>query len=283
MSTQSHSLLNLKRFGQVSLLYIPLLILSLYALWPLLILLFNALKTTPEIFSNPFLPTFDPQWSNFVKSFYSGRFGSTLVISLLLVGMVVPCVLLISFPAAYILAREKSLAADAFIVFLLVLSTFPPQLYIIPMFVFLSQNGLLNNIFVLALVYVAKFSPFAVFLLRAFLLRIPHELDEAARLDGASEIRMMMTVLAPAAKPVLMTVALITGLNVWNEFILAATLIQDPNLKPVSTSLYAFRNQYTTNWPLTNAGAIISAVLPIALFLLLQRRFIEGLTSGSVK
>jgi raffinose/stachyose/melibiose transport system permease protein len=283
MSTAQNSGSKLRRTAQVSLLYVPLVILSLYALWPLFILLFNALKTTPEIIANPFLPSLDPQWHNFVQSFQTGRFGHTLLVSLFLVGMVVPCVLLIAFPAAYILAREKSVAADAIIVFLLVLSTFPPQLYIIPLFVFLSQNGLLNNIFVLAVVYIAKFSPFAVFLLRAFLLRIPEELDEAARLDGASELRMMLTVLAPAAKPVLMTVALITGLNVWNEFILAATLIQDPNLKPVSTSLYAFRSQYSTNWPLTNAGAIISAVLPIALFLLLQRRFIEGLTSGAVK
>lgn len=272
-----------RRGAQLSLLYIPLVVLSLYALWPMMILVFNSLKTTPEIISNPFLPSLELQWHNFAQSFQTGRFGSTLLVSLFLVAMVVPCVLLIAFPAGYILARERSLAADAIIVFLLVLSTFPPQLYIIPMFVFLSTNGLLNNIFVLALIYVAKFSPFAVFLLRAFLLRIPEELDEAARLDGASEVRMLMTVLAPAAKPVLMTVALITGLNVWNEFILAATLIQDPNLKPVSTSLYAFRTQYATNWPLTNAGAVISAVLPIVLFLLLQRRFIEGLTSGAVK
>lgn len=283
MSSGSDLPSKLRRGSQLGLLYVPLLVLSLYALWPLLILVFNSLKTTPEIIANPFLPSLDLQWQNFTQAFQTGRFGTTLLVSLFLVAMVVPCVLLIAFPAGYILARERSLAADSIIVFLLVLSTFPPQLYIIPMFVFLSTNGLLNNIFVLALIYVAKFSPFAVFLLRAFLLRIPEELDEAARLDGASELRMMMTVLAPAAKPVLMTVALITGLNVWNEFILAATLIQDPNLKPVSTSLYAFRTQYSTNWPLTNAGAIISAVLPIALFLLLQRRFIEGLTSGAVK
>lgn len=273
----------LHRGLRLVLLYVPLLALGLYAFLPLLILIFNSLKTTPEIIANPFLPSLDLQWHNFVESFQVGRFGRTLKVSLFLVAMVIPCVLLISFPAAYILARERSAAADAIIVFLLVLSTFPPQLYIIPMFVFLSTHGLLNNIFVLALIYVAKFSPFTVFLLRAFLLRVPEELDEAARLDGASELRMLVTVLAPTARPMLMTVALITGIYVWNEFILAVTLIQDPALKPISTSLYAFRTQYSTDWPLTNAGAIITAILPIALFLLLQRRFIEGLTSGAVK
>ena len=283
MSPRANSWTSARRAGTVGLLYVPLLVLALYAFWPLLILVFNSLKTTPEIFSNPFLPAAPPQWSNYLEAFRIGRFGDTLLVSLLLVAVVVPAVLIISFPAAYILAREQSTAADAMIVFLLVMSTFPPQLYIIPLFVFLSQNDLLNNIWVLSLVYVAKFSPFAVFLLRAFLLRVPKDLDEAARLDGASELRMLVTILAPVCKPVLMTAALITGLNVWNEFILAVTLIQEPSLKPVSTSLYAFQSQYATDWPLTNAGAVISALLPIGLFLLLQRRFIEGLTSGAVK
>lgn len=283
MTPGTGSLALLRRSGAVGLVYVPLVVLALYAFWPLMILVFNSLKTTPEIFTNPFLPAADPQWQNYLEAFRIGRFGDTLLVSLFLVAVVVPTVLVISFPAAYVLAREQSTAADAMIVFLLVMSTFPPQLYIIPLFVFLAQNGMLNNIWVLAVVYIAKFSPFAVFLLRAFLLRVPKDLDEAARLDGASELWMLVTVLAPVCRPMLMTVALITGLNVWNEFVLAVTLIQDPALKPVSTSLYAFQGQYSTNWPLTNAGAVISALLPIAMFLLLQRRFIEGLTSGAVK
>jgi raffinose/stachyose/melibiose transport system permease protein len=268
---------------QAALFYLPLIVLMAYALGPMLILFFNSLKTTAEIFSNPFLPTSEPQWANYTEAFRAGRFGQTLLISILLVAGVVPTVLLVSFPAAYVLAREKPAGSDVCVLFLLVVSTFPPQLYLVPMFVFLSQNGLLNNLFVLGVIYVAKFSPFAVFILRAFLLRVPEDLDDAAYLDGASTWRMMTTILAPICKPVLITVAVITALNVWNEFVLAVTFIQDANLKPISTSLFAFRSQYSTDWPLTNAGAVISALLPIVVFMALQRRFIEGLTSGSVK
>jgi len=265
------------------LLYLPLLVLTAYAVGPMLILVFNSLKTTSEIFTNPFLPTVDPQWSNYAEAFRAGRFGQKMLISVMLVLLVVPCVLIISFPAAYVLARLRSVWSDVVVLFLLVVSTVPPQLYLVPMFVFLSQNGLLNNLGVLGVIYLAKFSPFAVFILRAFLLRVPEELDDAAYLDGASTGRLMFTILAPICRPVLITVAVITALNIWNEFVLAVTFIQDADLKPISTSLYAFRSQYSTDWPLTNAGAVISALLPVFVYMILQRRFIEGLTSGSVK
>lgn len=263
--------------------YLPLLFLTIYALAPLAILLSNSFKGTTEIFAHPFLPPTELRWENYVEAWRTGRFGSTLANSLMLVGIVVPSVIVVSFPAGYILAREKSALADAIAVFLLIVSTFPVQIYLIPLFVFLSKTGLLDSRLILALVYVAKFSPFATFLLRAFIIKIPIDLEEAARIDGASEFRVLTTILVPIAWPVILTVGLITGLFVWNEFALAVTLIQDPALKPVSTSLFTFQDQYRTDWPLTNAGAVITVLIPLALFFFLQRRFIEGLTSGAVK
>lgn len=262
---------------------VPLIVLAIYAAGPLLVLGFNALKAGPEIAINPFGPPLAPSWENFTEAWEQGRFGTTLRNSLLLVGLVVPGVLLVSFPAAYVLARRSSRGVDALVTYLLIASTIPVQLYLLPLFVFFSRNGLMNSLPALAVIYVAKFSPLATFLLRAFLLKTPVELEDAARLDGASEGQLFTRILVPICAPVLLTVALITGLMVWNEFALAITFIHERELKTVATSLFAFQREHETDWSLTNAGAVITLLGPLVLFFFLQRRFIDGLTAGAVK
>ena len=219
-------------------------ILALYAAGPLILLAFNALKGGPEIAINPFGPPLQPTWENFSEAWEHGRFGTTLQNSLKLVALVVPGVLLVGFPAAYALARHHSRGVDALVTYLLIASTIPVQLYLLPLFVFFSRTGLMNSLPALAVIYIAKFSPLATFLLRAFLLKTPLELEDAARLDGASEFQMLTRILVPICAPVLLTVALITGLMVWNEFALAITFIQERELKPVSTSLFAFSRHW---------------------------------------
>jgi len=262
---------------------VPLIILALYAAGPLIIIAFNSLKGGPEIAINQFGPPSLPTWENFSEAWEHGRFGTTLLNSLKLVALVVPGVLLVGFPAAYALARHRSRGVDALVTYLLIASTIPVQLYLLPLFVFFSRTGLMNSLPALAVIYIAKFSPLATFLLRAFLLKTPLELEDAARLDGASEFQMLTGILVPICAPVLLTVALITGLMVWNEFALAITFIQERELKPVSTSLFAFQREHETDWSLTNAGAVITLLGPLVLSFLLQRRFIDGLTAGAVK
>lgn len=275
---------DLRRFLQRGVwAYLILFALAIYAFAPLLILVLNSLKSTTEMALNPFGFPSTIRWENYTESWRIGNFGTTMRNSVVLVALSITQVLLVAFPAAYALARWKPRGHDIMLVFLLLGSTIPIQLYIIPQFIFLSRMDLMNNLVVLSIIYAAKFAPFAGFLLRAFLLSIPKEFEEVARVDGANELQVLTRVVVPLALPAVLTVGLVTGLRVWNEFALAVTFIQDAALKPISTSLFAFQQQYSTDWGLTNAGAVLTVLPVIVIFLLLQRRFIDGLTQGGVK
>ena len=263
--------------------YAVLVLLALYAFGPLLLLGVNSLKSTPEVATNPFGLPRTIAWTNYTKAWEIGRFDLTLRNSVYLVAVSVVGLLIISFLAAYGLARYSPRGNSFFITYLLVGSSIPAQMHILPLYIFLSRTDLLDNLTILALVNMAKQAPFGAFLLRAFLLQISTEFEEVARVDGASEFQVLTKVLVPICRPAILTVALVAGLRIWNEFFFAITLIQDERLKPVSTSLFGFQQKYYTDWGLVNAGSIITIVPIVLLFLLLQRQFIEGLTQGGVK
>jgi raffinose/stachyose/melibiose transport system permease protein len=222
-------------------------------------------------------------WSNYLKAWEIGNFSVTLRNSVFLVSISVIGVLAISFLAAYGLSRYTPRGKSFFISYLLIGSSIPAQLYILPLYIALSRLDLLDNLLTLAVVNIAKQAPFGAFLLRAFLLQITSEFEDAARVDGASEFQVLSKVLIPICAPAILTVALVAGLRVWNEFFFAVTFIQNENIKPISTSIFSFQQKYYTDWGLVNAGSIITIVPIIFLFLLLQRHFIKGLTQGGLK
>ena len=162
-------------------------------------------------------------------------------------------------------------------------SALPVQLFLVPLFYLWTRLHLTDSLFGLMVIFWATDSPFATLLLRSFLLKIPKDFREAARLDGASELQILRRVVLPLAWPGFLTVALISALWSWNEFFFAITFIHEPNLRPISTSFLAFQDQFSTNWGLTSAAALFMIAPILILFLALQRRFVNGLTSGGLK
>jgi len=124
---------------------------------------------------------------------------------------------------------------------------------------------------------------FFAILTLAGLQNVPSELYESAKIDGASKFQVMTQVILPLSWPGFLTTGLIVGLGVWNEFLIAVTFMHQPDLKPVATSLRAFQERFTRDWGLTNAASVIMLLPVLILFLLMQRRFIEGLTQGGMK
>jgi raffinose/stachyose/melibiose transport system permease protein len=172
---------------------------------------------------------------------------------------------------------------DAVLLYLFVASAVPFQLFLVPLFFLWSILHLTNSRFGLIVIYWAIFSPLATLLLRSYLVGLPRDFEDAARIDGANELQVMLRVVLPLSWPGLLTVALVTGVYAWNEFFFAITFIQDKNLKPVTTSFLAFQSTYSQNWGLTSAAAIYIILPIVVLFLFLQRRFISGLTAGGLK
>jgi raffinose/stachyose/melibiose transport system permease protein len=263
--------------------YVILTTLVLFSLVPLATLASNSFKSGPEVGRNPLGPPSEIRWQNYPDAWREARFSVTMRNSAILTFGTIGGVLVIAGMAAYALARLNLPGTNALILYLLVGTSMPAQLFMVPLFFLWTRLGLTDNLFGVILIYWATMSPFATFLLRSYMVGIPRDFEDAARVDGASELQVLRHVIMPAAWPGFLTAGLVTGLGAWNEFMFAVTFLHRDTVKPISTSLYAFMSRYGREWGLTSAAAMIMVFPVVVLFLLLQRQFIEGLTQGGLK
>ncbi len=263
--------------------YVVLTLLTLFALGPLVILGFNSIKDNAEIAQNPLGPPHEIHLENYPEAWRVGGFSQTAQNSAILVVSTVLGVLVLGGLAAFSLARLDPPGHNLFLLYLLGGSTLPIWLFLVPLFFLWRNFGLINNLFGLTLIYTALNSPLAVFLLRSYMVQIPRDFEDAARVDGANEIQVFRHVVLPLSWPGFLTVGLVVALGVWSEFQIALIFMSDPDLFPVTTSYYKFTSQYSRNWALTSAAAVMMIAPILLMFLSLQRRFIEGLTQGGLK
>jgi raffinose/stachyose/melibiose transport system permease protein len=272
-----------KRTPSLTFNYLMLILLAIFVVGPLLLLLINSFKDTKEFTTNPFgLPTVW-RWQNYPDAWQQGNYALTIRNSAFITGVSVAGVIVIAGLAAYSLARLNPKGADALAFYLVVGTSIPAQLFMVPLFFLWTKLGLTDTLTGLIIIYWATSSPFATFLLRSFMVSIPRDFDEAARIDGATEWQVFWRIIVPICWPGFLTCALVAGLGAWNEFLFAVTFLHKPELKPISTSLFAFMSRYGRDWGLINAATMIMILPVIILFLLLQRQFIQGLTQGGLK
>jgi len=263
--------------------YVILGLLLLLAIAPLSIVVFNAFKTSAEIGRNPLgLPT-TIVFDNFAKAWQQGNYAITLKNTAILVVGTVTGVLVFGGMAAYSLARLELPGAALMTLYFLVISSLPVQLYLVPLFYLWNKLGLVNNLFGLMIIYIALQSPFSIFLLRSYMLQLPKDFEDAARVDGANEVQVFTRVVVPLAWPSFLTVGLVVSLYVWNEFLMASVFLTNSKLFTVVTSYYYFATRFSRDWSLTSAGAIMMTVPILLILLSMQRRFIAGLTQGGLK
>ncbi len=153
----------------------------------------------------------------------------------------------------------------------------------IPLYILMDELGLLNSAFGLALAYAATAVPFCTWNLKGYFDTIPKELEEAARMDGASQWVIFTQIVLPLSKPALAVTALFSFMTAWNEFILAATFISDERAYTLPVLLQSYVGDFEAKWGLFAAGALIASLPVMLLFFILQRHLVEGLTAGSVK
>lgn len=263
--------------------YLILVILALFILAPLMTLLFNAFKSNAAIGSNPLAPPTSLTLHNFTEAWNDGNFAVTMRNSVIICVGTMAGEVVIAGMAAYAMSHLELPGRGAMTGYLFVISAMPAQLFLVPLFFMWTDLHLVDNLFGLIVIYWAVDAPFATLLLRSFLLKIPKDFVEAARLDGANALQTLTRVVLPLAWPGFLTVALISGLFAWNEFFWAVTMIHDPNLRPISTSFLAFQDQSSTNWALASAAALFMIGPVLLLFLILQRRFVNGLTAGGLR
>lgn len=267
-------------------LFVCYMLLSLFAfiaLFPIALQLLNALKPAAQIVQNPLAWPTTIRWQNFANAWNHAKFSTTFVNSIIITATTIVLVCVTASPTAYVLARRKIKSWKLLTFYLLATTTAPIQLYIFPLYFGFAKLGLINNIFGVALIYTALYSPFAVMLLRTYFLAVPKELEEAAIVDGASHWQVFWRVMLPIVSPGILTVALIIGLNSWNEFLIAITFLQKQTNATAVIAFYLLSGQYSSDWGEIMAAALIIVVPVVALFVFMQKRFIEGMAGGSVK
>ena len=263
--------------------YILLSIFAFIALFPIALLLLNSLKPAAQIVQNPLAFPEQIRWQNFSNAWTHAKFSKTFINSIIVSGVTIILVCTTSSLTAYVLARRKIKSWKIFTFYLLATTTAPIQLYIFPLYFGFAKLGLINNIFGVALIYTALYSPFAVMLLRTYFLAVPKELEEAAIVDGATHWQVFWRVMLPIVSPGILTVALIIGLNSWNEFLIATTFLQKQENMTAVIAFFLLSGQYSSDWGEIMAAALIIVVPVVALFVFMQKRFIEGMAGGSVK
>jgi multiple sugar transport system permease protein len=271
-----------------TLLYAALAASALVMVGPLYWMFATSFKPASDVFASP--PKWIPNpWTlqNYRDVFSLLPFERYLFNSVLVTTIIVGLNVVLDTAAAYAFAKLRFPGRDILFYALLLTLMVPFQVNLIPLYrimVFLHDiNPHLGIDTYFALIAPGAIQVFGIFLMRQYLRSIPDELLESARVDGASEFRILRTIVFPLAKPAMATLAIFTFLAAWNDFLWPLIVTSSDNMRtlPVGLALLARRN--TVNWGHTTAGTMVAAVPMILVFLVFQRRFIEGLTAGAVK
>lgn len=251
--------------------------------FPLALMLLNSVRSNFDILLTPLGWPSEPDWSVFVRVWQEAQIGRAIGNSLMIAAGTVVVVCTISSMAAWVIARKEVPGWMTVSLYFLATTTIPVQMFMFPLYFVMAKLGLINNPVAVVVIYSAIFTPFSLFLLRTYVLDVPMELEEAARIDGASDLRVFTHVILPLISPGLLTVALIVCLNVWNEFLIAITFLQNAEAATATARFYQLTGRYGNNLADLMALATIIALPTVVFFVLVQRRFIEGVSAGAVK
>lgn len=253
-------------------------------LYPLLWLLLYSLKTNEEILDGSFF-SFPRkfQWHNYYEAYTSGSYLKYLSNSVFVTALTMICVILLASMAAYAISRFRWKYGNVVMTIFLMGMMIPMQATLLPLMIIFKNMHILNTHWSLILPYIAFSTPIAVFILSGFMRAIPHEIEESAFIDGASVYRIFRSIILPVSIPPVMTVCILTFINIWNEYILAATFISSEKLKTLPFGVYTFVSQYSVNYGNIGAFLVMGALPVILIYFFLSNQITKGMVAGAVK
>jgi len=257
-----------------------LILLAIAWMIPFYFLVIVAVKPDAEALQSPLSFPDSLHLSNFSTAWNDASLDRSLVNSLIITGGSVLALIAIGSICAYAIARRPGRMSTA-LYFLFVLAIILPfQLGLVPTYAVMRDFGLVGSYLGIILLYTGIWMPFSVFLYTGFVLALPKEYEEASRVDGASALRTFRRVVFPLLRPVTGTVAIFTGLIIWNDFFLSLIYLNGTDKTPLPVAVYSFVGAFASRWNLIFAAVIVS-LLPIMIFFLVaQRHLIRGFTGG---
>ncbi|WP_353931254.1 carbohydrate ABC transporter permease [Okeanomitos corallinicola TIOX110] len=268
---------------QTLIIYLVLTLIAILTLFPLLWLISTSLKSpTENLLQTPpqLLPT-QPTLNNFSRVWESLPFGKYLYNSIIVSVLTVGLNLFFCSLAAYPLARLSFVGKN--VIFIAIVSTImiPFQIVMIPLYILTVNLGLTNSY--LGMIFPSIASAFGIFLLRQAFMGVPKEIEEAARMDGSSELGLWWFIMLPAIKPALITLAIFVFIGAWSDFLWPLIVIQDESLYTLPLGVAKLAGTFSLDWRLVAAGSVISIAPVLILFLFVQRFIVPTDTGSGVK
>lgn len=263
--------------------YAVLIVFLLIFLVPFLWIWSSALKSSLEIARSPFALPEEYLWGNLKEAWTTGGFDRYIGNTVIYCAAIVTGVVALSCLAGYALASLPLPGRGVVLALFLLGLMVPFQSVMIPIYYLLRDVGLLETYWAFIVPGIALRLPFGIFLMRGFFRGLPRDIADAARLDGANEWHVFRHVMLPLAVPGLSTLVVFQFINTWNQFLMPLVFVQRDELRPVALGTMFFFGRFTADRGMIAAGVTISMIPMIILYLLLQRRFIEGITAGAMK
>ncbi|MBD8059852.1 carbohydrate ABC transporter permease [Cellulomonas sp. JH27-2] len=264
--------------------YASLVLGAVLAMLPLVLIITGSFKTDQEFLSTgPFkAPASWTNFSNYATAFTEGgmlrAFGNTIIIfTVAIIGTI-----FIGAAAAYALDRFTFFGRKAVLGLFLLATLVPAVTTQVATFQIIKALGLYNTQGALILLFTGT-DIVSIYIFVQFMRSIPRSLDEAAKMDGAGHVRIFLRIIVPNLKPAIATVVIIKGIAIYNEFYMPFLYLTDPEKRPISTTLFAFKGPYGSQWEVISAGIVITIIPILLLFLFLQKYIYNGFTSGATK
>ena len=266
-----------------SVIFAALVIFCLTLFAPMIWMSYSSFKTNSEIFMNAWSLPARIDFQGFVDGWTDAEMGRTLLNSLVVVGISMLLILALSLPAAYGFARLRFKGSN--VLFLIFLSglMIPEQSTIIPLYALFHRWEWLDTYQSVIFPYVAHGLPFSIFLLRAYFLTLPRELEDAARIDGCSSFGVFLRIFLPLIKPGIATVVIFVTVILFNELLMGMLFLTSDEHKTLPVMLYSFYGKHFSNYQMMFCTLSMIIFPLIAVFFVFQRHFVKGLTAGALK
>ena len=275
-------------------IYFVLILLAVTIIVPVAWVFMASIKQNAEFYGNPWALPAGFYWQNFVNAWNGAKMGEYMLNSVLVTALALVLLLVIALPAAYCLSRFRFKGSKLLNTLFMAGLFINVNYIVVPIFLMLRDGDvwlknhigsgfLLNNLFILAVVYAATALPFTIYLLSGYFATLPHDFEEAAYIDGAGFLRTFFQIMMPCAKGGLTSAAVLCFLNTWNEFTFSLILTSSESARTLPLSLSYFTSQFSFNYTALFAAVTIAVIPSIIVFAIFQEQVVSSLTAGSVK
>lgn len=273
----------MKKKYPVLIKYMILIIAALFILFPIVMIIFGALKTRGEFMTIPYIPPIPPRWGNVKRVLSMPIFWYMLRNSVLVMIATTAGVVMVSSLSAFIFSRTRFRGQHILFNFFTLGIMFPITVAILPIYLVIRQMGLTNNLIGVILVQIAFQLSISIIILRNFFMAVPAELQDAASIDGCSMLGFFWHVLLPLARPSLAAVAALTMVTSWNDLLVPLVLLDKERLWTLPLGTMQFQGQYGMDLSLVSAFLLLSAIPALIFYLFAERQLVSGLTAGALK